>query len=53
MDVQGSGGTSVSYVAGSPKVVIYSNQVSFLCFLCLRWKYCTNISLILCQRLYS
>jgi hypothetical protein len=51
-NVQRSEGTSVSYVAGSPKVVIYSNQVS-LCFLSLRWKYCTNISLILCQHLYS
>ena len=32
IDVQGSEGTSVSYVAGFPKVVIYSNQVSFFVF---------------------
>jgi hypothetical protein len=32
IDVQGSEDTSVSYVVGSPKVVIYSNKVSFFVF---------------------
>jgi hypothetical protein len=32
IDLHASEGTSVSYVAGSPKVVVYSNQVCFFVF---------------------